>query len=206
MADWVIRAIEAWGLAAVALLMALENIAPPIPSEVIMPLAGFHAGRERIGLIGVIVVGTLGSLAGSSAWYCLGRRWGRDNVRRFIERRGYWLTITPEELDRALKWISRHGHWAVLVGRLVPGLRTLISLPAGAAEMPLLRFLVFSAMGTALWTTLLAVAGHALGHRHDRVGDLIGPVSTAFTVVIAVVYLVRFHRQRTRAHRRSPAD
>jgi membrane protein DedA with SNARE-associated domain len=198
-ADWIVDLIRSWGVAGVALLMLLENILPPIPSELIMPLAGYHARAGRMNLVAVIAAGSIGSLVGTTGWYWLGRKWGPERVSRFVERHGHWLTISPAELARSRKWLNERGRWALFVGRLVPGLRTLISLPAGAAAVPLPTFLILSGAGTLLWTAILAGAGMMLGSRHDDVGQLLGPVSWVVTVAILGTYLWRLvPRLRTR--------
>jgi membrane protein DedA with SNARE-associated domain len=196
MGDWIVRLIGEWGAAGVALLMLLENVVPPIPSELVMPLAGFHASRGRMSLAAAVAGGTLGSLAGTCAWYWLGRRWGYARVSRFVERHGHWLTISPAELERSRRWLSERGRWALLLGRLVPGLRTLISLPAGAAEVPFAPFVAYSAAGTLVWTAFLAVLGMQLGERHEQVGRYLGPVSWVVTVGLVALYVLRLLRRR----------
>lgn len=191
MFDWITALIDQLGLPGVALMMFLENVFPPIPSELIMPLAGFNAAQGRMGLIGVILAGTLGSLAGAVLWYLLGRAIGTARLRRLATRHGRWLTVTPSELDRADAWFDRHGGAAVFLGRLVPTVRTLISIPAGLSEMPPGRFLLWSGLGTLIWTTLLALAGYLLEDAYHRVEGWVNPVSTVVVVGIVGLYLWR---------------
>lgn len=191
MFDWITALIDQLGLPGVALMMFLENVFPPIPSELIMPLAGFNAAQGRMGLVGVILAGTLGSLAGAVLWYLLGRAVGTARLRRLAARHGRWLTVTPGELDRADAWFDRHGGMAVFLGRLVPTVRTLISIPAGLSEMPLGRFLAWSGLGTLIWTTLLALAGYLLEDAYHRVENWVNPVSTVVVVGIVGLYLWR---------------
>lgn len=198
MAEWVTATVDRLGHLGIALLMLLENVFPPIPSELIMPLAGFVAARGELTLIGVALAGTLGALAGALGWYWLGRRLGAERVRRWAERHGRWLTLAPEDIDRACAWSSRHGGKAVFLGRLVPGMRTLISLPAGVAGMPLMPFLAWSAAGTALWSLALTLAGYALQANYHRVGDLLGPIATIVTAVLVSIYLYRVATFRRR--------
>ena len=195
MHDWIVRTLREAGALGVGLLMLLENVIPPIPSELIMPLAGYEARQGRLNLLAAIVAGSLGSLLGGCAWYWLGRAWGPRRVERWVERHGYWLTITPREYERARRWLSTRGRWALLVTRLVPGVRTLVSLPAGAAQIPFLPFVLFSATGTIAWTAALAAAGYALGEQHERVGRWIGPVSAVVLGSLAVVYVVRLFQR-----------
>jgi membrane protein DedA with SNARE-associated domain len=182
----------------VALLMFLENVVPPIPSELVMPLAGFQASQGTTSLLAVIVGGSLGSLAGTCGWYWLGRRWGHERVAGFVERHGHWLTISPAELERSRRWLATKGRWSLLVARLVPGVRTLISLPAGAAEVPLGPFLAFSAVGTVLWTALLAYAGMKLGERHGELAHQLGQLSSAVIFGLVAIYVVRLLGRRRR--------
>lgn len=171
--------------------MLIENVFPPIPSEVIMPLAGYIASRGQLTFLGVLLAGTVGSLAGALFWYAIGRWIGRERLKRFAARHGRWLTLSSADIERASVWFSERGHVAVLVGRLVPGIRTLISVPAGVAGMPLLPFLATSAVGTLLWTGLLAAAGYVLGESYGTVGRWIEPIGNSVLVLAVAVYLYR---------------
>ncbi|MES2167571.1 MAG: DedA family protein [Pseudomonadota bacterium] len=168
--------------------MLAENIFPPIPSEIIMPLAGFVAARGQLILIGVVLAGTIGSLVGALFWYGLGRWIGLKRLKTFSRRHGRWLTLSPAEIDRASAWFARHGWAAILVGRLVPGVRTLISVPAGVAGMPLGPFLVTTALGSLLWTGLLATAGDVLAERYREVAGWIEPAGNAVLFLALGVY------------------
>ncbi|MEW6394990.1 MAG: DedA family protein [Pseudomonadota bacterium] len=191
MFEWITQAVERGSYAGVFLLMLVENVFPPIPSEVIMPLAGYIASRGQLTFWGVLLAGTFGSLAGTSFWYALGRWLGRDRLKRFAARHGRWLTLSPADIDRASGWFAQRGHAAVLLGRLVPGIRTLISVPAGVAGMPLLPFLATSAVGTFFWTGLLAAAGYQLGESYGAVGRWIEPVGNGVLVLVLALYLYR---------------
>lgn len=195
MSNWITSLMDSLGAFGVALLMLAENLFPPIPSEVVMPLAGYTAtsaaSAPMLHLILVILAGTLGSLAGALLWYWIGLRIGIERLKTFSRRHGRWLTLTPDDIDKADAWFDRHGGKAVFAGRLVPTVRTFISVPAGASGMPFGRFLAHTAAGTLLWTALLALAGWGLESRHDLVAAWIGPVSTAILVVILAVYLYR---------------
>jgi membrane protein DedA with SNARE-associated domain len=191
MFDRITGLVEQTGYLGIALLMLAENLFPPIPSELIMPLAGFAAARGELGMVGVVAAGTAGALAGALFWYHVGRRVGLERLKRWAAGHGRWLTVSPDDVDRAAAWFDRHGGAAVLVGRLVPAVRTLISVPAGVAGMALPRFLACSAVGTALWTALLAVTGYLLGEQHQKVGDYLDPVSNAILALLALGYLYR---------------
>lgn len=183
--------MEALGPFGIALLMFLENIFPPIPSELIMPLAGYLATRGDMHILVVIASGTVGSLLGILPWYFLGRKLGHEGVKRFASRHGRWLTMSPSEVDAAADRFKRHGKVSVLVGRLIPTIRTLISVPAGVEGMSLGQFLALSAIGTFIWTSALAMAGYLLGQAYGVVADYVDPVSTAVLVLLIAVYLYR---------------
>lgn len=198
MFEWMTGLIQDAGYLGIALLMLAENVFPPIPSELIMPLAGFTAARGELNLVLVILMGTLGSLAGAIFWYLIGRWVGHARVRRFAERHGRWLTLSPSDVDAAQRWFDRHGTKAVLIGRLIPAIRSLISIPAGIAAMPFWRFLVATTIGTALWTTLLALAGYFLESQYERVEAYLDPASKVVIGLVIALYLFRVatHRRR----------
>ena len=191
MLEWITGLVEGGGYVAIALLMLLENVFPPIPSELIMPLAGYAAARGELHIIAVIVAGSAGSVIGALFWYGLGRWLGCERVRRFAGRHGRWLTIGPDEVDVARDTFRRHCGKAVFIGRMVPAVRTLISLPAGIAEMDLAKFVMYSSAGTALWTGLLALAGFYLGSGHEQVSDWLGPVSNVLVGGLLLWYAYR---------------
>ena len=201
--SWVLEAIGSLGYVGIALLMCLENLFPPIPSELIMPLAGVLAAEGDLSLTAAIAAGSAGSLLGQSAWYGLGRKVGERRLKQLAERRGRWLTVSPDDLDRARDWLLRHGAWALLLGRLVPTIRTLISLPAGVAVVPFWQFLLFSAIGTTAWTAALTMAGYLLRAQFTRIDDVLGPVSTTIVIVLVGWYLWRV---ATSGRRRRHAD
>lgn len=190
-ADWIVDLIERGGYLAIALLMLFENVFPPIPSEVVMPVAGIVAGQGSLQIGLVIVFGTIGAVAGQLVWYWIGLRVGEEGMKRFARRHGRWLTLSTREVDKADAWFDAHGHKAVLVGRLVPGVRTIISIPAGLAQMPLKRFLVYSTIGSGAWTAALALAGYALGERQEAITHWIGPISTIVFATIIAYYVYR---------------
>lgn len=191
MFDWITGLLDRTSYVGVFLLTLLENVFPPIPSELIMPLAGFTAAKGQVSLPLVVLAGTLGSLVGTLAWYYLGRRLGKDRLRTFAARHGRWLTLSPHNLDRAEIWFERHGAKAVFIGRLVPGVRTLVSVPAGLVGMALPSFLAWTALGTVAWTTLLAGAGYLLESQYGRVADWVNPASNVVLGVIAAGYIYR---------------
>lgn len=194
MFDWVVSTIESCGYVGVFALMVAENIFPPIPSEVIMPLAGFLAGAGKLSLALTILVGTLGSVLGTLMWYYIGLWFGEARLKRFAARHGRLLTLSPSDIDAAHDWFQRHGTMAVFFGRMIPAIRTLISVPAGLARMPLWKFLAYTTVGSALWTGVLTFAGLLLHENYALVGHYIDPLSKLVVVVVVAVYLWRVIR------------
>jgi membrane protein DedA with SNARE-associated domain len=200
MFEWITSTVRALGYSGVALLALLENVFPPIPSELVLPLAGFVAAQGELNIWMVMVAGTAGSLAGAVLWYEVGRRLGEQRLRAWVRRSGKWLTLSVSDIDRAQAWFKRHGGAAVFVGRLVPGVRTLISLPAGFAGMPRVPFLFYSVTGTAIWTALLAYGGVILRSNFELIGDYIG-IASNLVIGLLVLFLVRRYVQCwSRAH------
>ncbi len=185
MDQWINDFLEQFGVGGVGALMLLENVFPPIPSEVVMPWAGYSVSQGDMSFFAVVVAGSIGSFAGAMLWYFLGRWVGRDRLARWIEGHGSWLTISPSDLDKVDEWFESYGSAAVLLCRMIPGIRTLISVPAGFSEMPIGRFSLYTAIGTILWTTLLAGIGWWLG---DQYGELAGPLSWVSTAVVLALF------------------
>lgn len=201
MGAWIINIIESMGYAGVAWLAFIENVFPPIPSELIMPLGGYLASQGAMTLAGVVAAGTLGSVLGALLLYGLGGWFGEQRLKAFADRHGRWLTLSRRDVERTSAWFARHGTWAVFGCRLVPGMRSLISIPAGLQHMNLLKFLLATTIGSLLWTSLLVYAGYALGENFEQVGHYVGPVSDAVIVGIVVVYVWRVIR-----HKGTPDD
>lgn len=177
------------GLLGVGVLMFLENVFPPIPSELIMPLAGYAAARGDMSLVGVVVAGTIGSVLGQFPLYYLGRAVGEQRLHDLANRYGKWITVSGAEVTRAGEWLRRRGTLAVFVCRLIPGLRSLISIPAGASGMNLMLFTSCSTLGIALWSTLLASLGYLLGENYHRVEETIGRFSQLIWITLAAAIL-----------------
>lgn len=174
------------GLAGLFVLMFAENVFPPIPSEVVLPLAGYMVAAGELSPASVLAVSTAGSLAGSVFLYELARHGGRP----FIVRYGRLLRVGPEDLDRAEQWFARRGPVVVLAGRCIPGVRSLVSLPAGALRMSRPLYAGLTLVGTLLWNSLLIGAGWLLGAEWERVGDVIGPLSTPLLLACALALAV----------------
>lgn len=191
MFDWITGFVESAGYLGIALLMLIENVFPPIPSELIMPMAGFSAARGELSIVLVIVAGIVGSVLGAVFWYFVGKWIGVERLKGLSRRHGRWLTLSPDDIEKAESWFARYGGVAVLIGRLVPAVRTLISVPAGIAAMPFGRFLLFSTFGTAVWTAFLALAGYFLAERYEAVESYLNPVSNAVLGGLVLWYAYR---------------
>lgn len=196
MASWVMRMIHSAGSPAIALLMFIENVFPPIPSELIMPLAGYMVTRDQLSMVAIIAAGTIGSVLGALPLYYLGRKVGEERMKKMAERHGRWVTVSPDEIDRAKGWFDRHGGMAVLFCRLIPGVRSLISIPAGIGRMNLASFLAYTTIGSAIWTGLLAWLGYALGSNFEKVGEYLDPVSWVVLGGLLAMYVWRVVRHK----------
>jgi membrane protein DedA with SNARE-associated domain len=191
MADWTIRLIDETGYVGIFLLMFLETVFPPIPSEVIMPIAGVRAAQGPLTLWGVIASGAAGAMLGNLFWYALARVIGLKRFRPFIEKYGRWLTMDWGDVEKAERLFGRFGGTIVSLGRMLPTIRSVISIPAGLLNMRLKSFLIWSTIGTVAWTTVLASAGWGLGKAFRDIEKVLGPLSTAIIVLIVAFYLWR---------------
>lgn len=177
--QWVLDVIGALGYVGLALLLVAENLFPPIPSEVVLPLAGFLVGRGDLSLWGAIFAATFGSVAGALVLYALGRWGGRKLVLRY----GKWLRVSEEGLKQAEGWFRRYGDWVVLFARVVPVARSIVSIPAGTMKMPVGRFVVLTTIGSAVWNTVLIGAGVILGANWQAVSGWMGSYSDVVLIV-----------------------
>jgi membrane protein DedA with SNARE-associated domain len=191
MSDWVVRLIEQSGYLGVAFLMFLETIFPPIPSEVIMPVAGVAAAQGKLNFTLAVLSGTAGAMLGNIVWYLAARALGHDRLRPIIQRHGKWLTLSWREVERAHRWFDAHGIAFVSVGRLIPTVRSLVSIPAGLLDMRFRNFVIASTIGTALWTAILTGAGYKLQEHFRDIGKVIGPMSNIVLASLVAIYLWR---------------
>ena len=196
MSDWVVRLIDQSGYLGIGFLMFLETIFPPIPSEVIMSVAGVAAGQGKLHYGLVVISGTAGAMLGNIIWYLAARALGLERLHPFIDRWGRWLTITWPEVERADRWFRTNGLLFVFLGRMLPTVRSLVSVPAGLLHMQFRRFVLASTLGTLGWTALLAGAGFKLGENYARIDDFLGPASSAILIVLAAGYLWRVWTHR----------
>lgn len=201
--DWIKNIIESLGYWGIALLMFVENLFPPIPSELIMPLAGYTANLpgSKLNIVGVFVAGLLGSTVGALIWYYPGKFLGERRLRDLADRYGKWINVSSKDITKAKRWFDHQGNKAVLIGRVIPGVRTLISVPAGISNMPLFPFLFYTTLGSAAWVGLLTYSGYLLGSQYELVDKYLAPVSKIVlgTLVVAfVVWVLTRKRKNTR--------
>ena len=201
MNELIIEAIRQGGLLGIFVLMALENVFPPVPSEVIMGFSGVLVARGSLQFWPVLAIGTLGTLAGNMFWYWLGVRWTEEQVHDFVDRRGRWLTMEWEDFVRARDAFRRNGDWIVLILRISPFLRTLISLPAGLARMRLWRFVLFTFAGSLAWNGALLYGGRALAGTLTRYETVASSVVGAIIAGGVAWYLWRVATWKPRARR-----
>lgn len=199
MFDFITEFMQSGGYLAVFALMALENIFPPIPSELIMPFAGFVAARGDLNVVGVLIAGTAGSVAGALPWYYAGKVYGKERLEAFADKHARWLTVTHGDIEHAMESFEKHGRKIVLFGRLIPAIRTLISVPAGLACMPMGQFLLYSTVGSLVWTGILTGAGYMLESQYERVAEYVDPVSKAILIGLLAWYLYRVATFKKRA-------
>ena len=193
MVDWIVGIVEKLGYFGVAGLMFLENVFPPIPSEAIMPLAGFAAKRGSFDFFLVVLAGTAGSVLGQLPLYYLGYHFKRERLGKLADRYGKWVTVSSRTIDRAAGWFDKYGPAAVIFCRMVPGVRSFISIPAGMARMNLGLFLFYSTIGMGAWAFLLAGAGWLLSSQWERVSNYVGPISYVVIgglIVGAIVWIL----------------
>jgi len=206
MEDWIIRLVDEGGYAGIFLLGLIETLVLPLPSELILPIAGMRAADGPLGLAGVIAASTAGSMTGNTIWYFVARAIGIERFRAFVERRGRWVALDWHDVERVRTLFARHGAGIVLTGRLLPAVRTLVSIPAGLVRMPLARFLLWSTLGTFLFATAFAGAGYFAGAQFRRVEELAAPVSSLFLAAILIWYVWRqlTWKRRLTAHAGNP--
>ena len=182
--NWATSLVETLGYAGVALLVALENLFPPIPSEVVLPLAGFVAASEEASIGGMVLAATIGSMLGAYALYGVSAAVGPIRLRRFVEKYGRWLRLGADDLDRAEAWFDQKARTVVMISRCVPLMRSLISVPAGFRRMPLLQFSMYTLAGSLVWNLALVGAGYLLGENWKQAGQ---PVEVLQGIVLIAI-------------------
>ena len=192
------------GYVAVFLLMWIETILPIFPSELVMPLSGLIASQGKLWLPGVILSGAAGSLTGAISWYWAARALGFERFERLVTRYGRITTVSPHEVAVLQRWFERFGSVLVLVGRVIPAVRTAISIPAGLVRMPFARFLALSVVGILISCGILAWLGWLLRDHYTAIEHYAGPVSTGIVAAAALVWLIRLILQIVRNRRARP--
>jgi membrane protein DedA with SNARE-associated domain len=207
LAGWVVDTVQALGPIGVGLLVTLETVFPPIPSEVVLPVAGLLSGQGRMSVVLAVLGATAGSVVGALVLYWAGARLGSERLRRIAER---VPLLEGADVDRAEAWFDRHGGTAVLLGRGVPVVRSLVSIPAGVEHMAVPRFVVYTALGSAVYNGVLVGAGYLLGSRWTRIGEYSDYVNyaiyAAFAVAVGVFVRRRLGRRRHGDPGRDPRD
>ncbi|MFM6957353.1 MAG: DedA family protein [Acinetobacter sp.] len=192
--DWVLSIMEKLGYLGIAFLIFLDNVFPPIPSEIIMPSAGYTAAKGELSLIGVIIAGSIGSLLAATLLYWMGRKIPQHHLFNLIERYGKYLHISVTDLEKSLTWFEKYGHRIVFFGRMIPAVRSLISIPAGMSNMPFRKFMAYSATGTIIWTTFLTYIGYHFGENPalmSAITQRIGYIILAFTMIYILYHLMK---------------
>ncbi|HEU4821375.1 MAG TPA: DedA family protein [Qipengyuania sp.] len=201
MHEFIVDAITRGGYFGIALLMAIENIFPPIPSEVIMGVGGIAVARGTMEFWPLMIAGTIGSVAGNYVWFWLGRHWGKHKLEPFVARHGRWLTLEWEDVEKGQKFFRSHGHWVVFALRFSPFLRTMISLPAGLARMSKVKFLAFTTAGVFVWNLLLVEGGRRLSLWLAESQEILGWIILGIVVAAIAGYIWRVSRWKPRAQR-----
>lgn len=191
MTEWIIQTITEFGYLGIFLVMLAESLFPPIPSELIIPFAGYAAAKGELNFFGVLAAATVGAVVGMLPWYFAGRLFGLERVRWLANRFGRLMAFNADEIDVAVGWFRRFGPVVVLFGRLIPLIRTLISVPAGLARMSLPVFLLASTAGALLWNTCLTLAGYLLHEHYELIEMVLDPLSYLVLALVVLLYLFR---------------
>lgn len=201
MEQWITETMKNLGYFGIGLLMFLENLFPPIPSELIMPLAGFTIFEKQMEFFPAILAGVVGTVLGALPWYYAGKLLGEQRLEQLADKYGKWISVSAKDIQKANNWFNRHGSKAVFFGRLVPGVRTLISIPAGINGMALFPFLLYSTLGTILWVSFLTFAGYYLvkaGQNYHLIDEYLGPVSKIVLAILVIGFILWILRKRLR--------
>jgi len=195
--DYISLAVEknsAVAYLTICLAMFLENIIPPIPSEIIMPLGGFFVYQEKLNFYILIFWGLLGTILGSLPWYYLGRLVNEKRLSNFLDKKGKYLGISSNDLIKSKKWFERYGVSLVFWGRLVPGIRTLISVPAGVELMPFKKFLIWTTFGSLIWVVLLTYAGYLFGENYQIIETYLDQIKYVLKPILILIFFYFFIR------------
>jgi len=182
----------------IGLAMFLENLIPPIPSEIIMPLGGFFVYKGDLNLYILIIAGLIGTVVGALPWYFLGSLLNEKKLSNFIDRNGKFIGISLKDLDKSKLWFDKYGALLVFWGRLIPGIRTLISVPAGVELMPINKFLIWTSLGSLIWVIFLTSAGYFFGENYEMIGlyiDNFKVILKPIFVILIIFLFIRFFKK-----------
>ncbi len=199
MIDWATEVIDSIGLLGVAMLVALESVIPPIPSELVLLLAGFNVDQGNFSFLGAVIAATIGSVVGALILYALGAFLSEERLMWLLHKVGRFVGFTKKDIDRGFDWFERHGAPVVFFGRLIPLVRSVVSVPAGAARMPLTKFVLWTALGSAVWNVVWVAIGQVLGDQWEKADAWAGTFQYVVVALIAVVglgFIVRNLRRR----------
>lgn len=205
MTEWIIQIVQQFGYLGIFLMLILARVLPPVPAETVIPLAGMGAATGEFNLLLVALAAGAGSAVGELVWYLPAHWMGRERFEAFLRRHGHWLTVKPEQVHRATEWFARRGGVAVLLCQPLPGLRTLISVPAGACGLPMAVFLLYAAAGAALWSLVLAGTGYLVRVGFPWIADWMVPGALVLFIVLLAAYVLRLVRRR-RDNRRAERE
>ncbi len=189
----------------ICLAMFLENIIPPIPSEIIMPLGGFFVYQQKLNFFILVFWGLLGTILGSLPWYYLGRLVNEKKLSNFLDKKGKYLGISSNDLAKSKRWFEKYGISLVFWGRLVPGIRTLISVPAGIELMPLRKFLIWTTFGSLIWIVILTYAGFLFGENYPVIETYLDQIKYVVKPILFFIFLYFFIKLLLRLIRRNKA-
>tara|TARA_A100001234_G_C12566388_1_gene359749 strand:+ start:212 stop:871 length:660 start_codon:yes stop_codon:yes gene_type:complete len=173
----------------ICLAMFLENVIPPIPSEIIMPLGGFFVYQQKLNFYILVFWGLFGTILGSLPWYYLGRLVNEKKLSNFLEKKGKYLGISSDDLAKSKKWFDKYGVSLVFWGRLIPGIRTLISVPAGIELMPFSKFLIWTTMGSFIWVSLLTYTGYLFGENYSIIETYLDQIKYVVKPILIIIFL-----------------
>ena len=193
--QWITSIMEQLGYFGIALLMFLDNIFPPIPSEIIMPSAGYTASQGQLLLVGVVIAGCIGSLVAAALLYWVGYTFNYERIFRFVDRYGKFLFLKSVDVKKSLDWFEQYGHRIVFFGRMIPAVRSLISIPAGMSHMPFWKFMFYSSLGTIIWTTFLASVGFYFGENQILMQQIFSQASYIILSLLAIFLLWLAYRR-----------
>lgn len=191
MIDHILHLFGTLNYGTVFVLLLIQSLFPPLPSEVAVPFCGYAAARGDLNVWGVAAAATLGSTVGQLPWYFVGRFFGGERIKTIAARHGRWLTVTPGEVELVLNWFNRFGAVSIFFGAMMPAIRAVISLPAGIARIRFGTFLAFSLAGTTIWMTILSYAGYRLGQNYELVARYVEPGTKAIVAAVVLLYFVR---------------